>query len=81
VITATKMKNETARTTRLTTGEVARIFDVQPATIRRWCELGKIKACPVDRRGHRGFKREDVAVAYLDRSFRQYIREKTARHH
>lgn len=57
----------------LTTRDVARIFNVHPATVRRWCEQGKIKS----RRGPRGahlFKREDIAVAYLDRNIRRYLK-------
>jgi excisionase family DNA binding protein len=59
--------------TMLTTGEVARIFNVHPTTVRRWCGQGKIKS----RRGPRGahlFKREDIAVAYLDRSIHHYLK-------
>ncbi len=57
----------------LNTRDVARIFNVHPATVRRWCEQGKIKSA----RGPRGvrlFKREDIAVAYLDRSIRHYLK-------
>lgn len=52
----------------LTTRDVARIFNVHPSTIRRWCEQGKIKTYRTGPRGTRMFKREDIAVAYLDRS-------------
>lgn len=62
--------NGESKKTMLTTGEVARIFGVQPSTIRRWCEQGKIKAHRTGPRGTCRFKREDVAIAYLDRSIR-----------
>jgi excisionase family DNA binding protein len=59
--------------TRLTTREVARIFGVHPASVRRWCEQGKIKASRTAAGSAWMFKREDVAVAYLDRSIRHYL--------
>ena len=58
----------------LTTRDVARIFDVHPSTIRRWCEQGKIKTYRTGSRGTRMFKREDVAVAYLDRSIQTCLK-------
>ncbi len=63
----------------LTTGEVAGIFEVPPATIRRWCQLGKIKCRRQGLRGRRGFSREDVAVAYLDRCIQEHLRRKKNR--
>jgi excisionase family DNA binding protein len=59
--------------TRLRTGEVARIFGVHSSSVRRWCEQGKIKASRSGAGGARMFKREDVAIAYLDRSIRRYL--------
>jgi excisionase family DNA binding protein len=58
----------------LTTRDVARIFNVHPATVRRWCGQGKIKSCRGPR-GARLFKREDIAVAYLERNIRQYLKD------
>ena len=58
----------------LTTSEVARIFSVHPSTIRRWCDQGKIKFHRASSRGVRLFKREHVAVAYLDRSIRSCLK-------
>ena len=52
----------------LTTGEVAKIFNVQPGTVRRWCQQGMIRYFRADARSARMFKREDVAMAYLDRA-------------
>jgi len=60
----------------LTTGDVARFFDVHPGTIRRWCEQGRIKTYRTGPRGDRRFRREDVVVAYIDRSIQQYLRYK-----
>ena len=63
----------------LTTGEVARIFEVHTGTIRRWCEEGRLKSHRSGPRAHRVFSREDVAVAYLDKSIQSYLRHKTNR--
>lgn len=63
-------RNGESRKTMLTTGDVARIFGVHPSTVRRWCEQGKIKACRAGPRGNWKFKREDIAIAYLDRGIR-----------
>ena len=59
--------------TKLTTGGVARIFEVHPSTIRRWCKQGRLKSYRFGPRGCRWFLREDVAVAYLDRSIQEYL--------
>jgi excisionase family DNA binding protein len=61
-----------SKSTMLTTSEVARIFNVQPGTVRRWCSQDKIKSRITG--GKRLFKREAVAVAYLERSIRDYLR-------
>jgi len=58
----------------LTTLDVARIFNVHPSTVRRWCDRRKIKFYRTRPRRPRLFKREDIAVAYLDRSIRQYLK-------
>lgn len=58
----------------LTTGEVARLFNVSPATVRRWCRKGKLEAVRTSARGQLRFKREEVAMAYLDRSLRRYLK-------
>jgi excisionase family DNA binding protein len=58
----------------LTTAEVARIFEVNPGTIRCWCSQDKIKSYRAGAGGKRYFKKEDVAVAYLDRSIRAYLK-------
>ena len=58
----------------LTIAEVARIFSVHPSTIRRWCDQGKLKCHRASPRSVRLFKREDIAVAYLDRSIRRCLK-------
>ena len=63
-------------TTMMTTSEVARIFDVHPNTIRRWSEQGIIKAHRVGTRGDRQFRRDEVAVVYLDRAIQNYLKDK-----
>jgi excisionase family DNA binding protein len=57
----------------LTTAEVARLFHVGPATVRRWTRQGKIRAFRLSPRGALRFRREDIAIAYLDRSIRRYL--------
>ena len=59
----------------LTIGEVARIFNVHPETIRRWSEQGIIKAYRIGRRGDRRFSREDVAVLYFQRKVKKYLKD------
>lgn len=58
----------------LTINDVARIFEVDPTTIKQWCEQGKIRTCCVGPQGDPEFCHEDVAVAYLDRSIQQSLR-------
>jgi excisionase family DNA binding protein len=58
----------------LTTGEVARIFNVSPATVRRWCREGKLETVRKSARGQLRFRREEVATVYLDRSLRRYLK-------
>ena len=71
-----KKKNKRSMSTLLSTSEVASIFEVHPNTIRRWSEEGKLKAERVGSRGDRKFKREDIAVFYLERAIQQYLDNK-----
>ncbi len=71
-------KQDSPVSTMLTTGEVARIFNVHTSTIRRWGERGKIKSYPVGPRGERRFRREDVAVLYLDMAIQRLLKGKPA---
>ena len=60
-------------TTMLTTGEVARIFNVHASTIRRWSDQGLIKSYRIGPRAERRFRREDVAVLYLNRAIQKLL--------
>ena len=64
--------------TRLSTREVAGIFGVHPNTIRRWNREGKIQAERVGARGDLRFRREEVAVYYLDRAIEKFLKGKSA---
>jgi excisionase family DNA binding protein len=44
----------------LRTGQACRILCVHSNTLRRWCELGIIRAYRIGPRGDRRFKLEDV---------------------
>ena len=44
----------------LTVREVARLLHVHPNTLRRWSNVGRIKACHINQRGDRRFKREEI---------------------
>jgi excisionase family DNA binding protein len=68
-----------SKTTLLTTREVAGIFHVHPNTIRRWCAQGKIKSFRTGTGGRRQFKREDVAIAFLEKSIQSYLKTLTGR--
>jgi DNA-binding transcriptional MerR regulator len=65
---------------KLTTADVAKIFEVHPSTIRRWCEQTILKSYRSGSRGRRWFLRADVAVAYLDRSIQEYLRINSTLH-
>ena len=67
-------KPEKPISTMLTTGEVARIFNVHAGTIRRWSQQGILKAYRIEPRGDRRFRREDVAILYLDRAIHKYLK-------
>ncbi|MFC1941678.1 helix-turn-helix domain-containing protein [Chloroflexota bacterium] len=58
----------------LTTAEVGCIFNVHAGTIRRWGERGIIKSYRVGLRADLRFRREDVAIAYLDRAIQTYLK-------
>ena len=67
-------KQDKPMSTLLTTDEVARIFSVHASTIRRWSEQGILKSYRVGPRSERRFRREDVAVLYLDRAIQKYLK-------
>jgi len=58
----------------LTTGEVARFFNIHPSTVRRWSDRGIIKAYRIGPRGERRFRRDDVAVFLLERAVQKYLK-------
>jgi len=60
--------------TMLTTSEVARLFGVHTSTVRRWSEQGTIKAYRIGPRGDRRFRREDIAIFYLEQAIQRYLK-------
>lgn len=60
--------------TMLTTGEVARLFGVHASTMRKWSEQGIIKAYRIGPRADRRFRRDDVAMLFLDKAIRKYLK-------
>lgn len=45
----------------LTPAEASRIFEVTPATIRKWAQLGKIQPAGLDRSGRNLYRLIDIA--------------------
>ena len=46
----------------LTIREAAQIFGVHIETLRRWDRDGKLRAVRIGERGHRRYKREEIAA-------------------
>jgi len=44
----------------LSINQVAELFNVHPATLRRWDDEGKLKAIRIGERGHRKYYVEDI---------------------
>jgi excisionase family DNA binding protein len=61
--------------TMLTTGEVARLLNVHDSTVRRWNDRGIIKAYRIGPRGERRFRRDDIAIFFLDRAVQKFVQE------
>ena len=61
--------------TMLTTGEVARLLNVNDRTVRRWNERGIIKAYRIGPRGARRFRRDDIAIFFLDRAVQKFVQD------
>ena len=59
----------------LTTGEVACLLNVHPSTVRRWSDRRIIKAYRIGPRGERRFRRDDVAVFFLERAVQKYLKD------
>ncbi len=68
------MAENNGLTRMMTTGEVTRLFNVHTNTVRRWSEQGILKAYRVGTRGDRKFRREDVAVFYLERAIQKHLK-------
>jgi excisionase family DNA binding protein len=63
------MANNTRQiSTMLTVREVSRLLHVHSNTLRRWSDLGIIKAYRIGPRGDRRFRPEDIAVLLLEES-------------
>jgi excisionase family DNA binding protein len=60
--------------TMLTTSGVARILRVHESTVRRWSDKGILKSYRIGPRGERRYRREDVAVLYLDKAIERYLK-------
>ena len=60
--------------TMLTTGEVARLFGVHASTVRKWSEQGTIKAYRIGPRADRRFRRDDVAILFLEKAIQRYFK-------
>lgn len=61
--------------TMLTTGEVAHLLNVHDSTVRRWNDRGIIKAYRIGPRGERRFRRDDIAIFFLDRAVQKFVQE------
>jgi len=61
------MKNNLADNM-LTVREVSQILHVHTNTLRRWSDLGLIKAYRIGPRGDRRFKQEDITLMLLQES-------------
>ncbi len=60
----------------LATGEVAYLLNVHVSTVRRWSNLGILKTYRIGPRGERRFRRDDIAVFFLERAVRRYTGQK-----
>ena len=58
----------------MTIGEVARLFNVHTNTVRQWSERGMLKAYRIGSRRDRKFRREDVAIFYLERAIKKHLK-------
>ena len=52
----------------LTIGQASRMLNIHPNTLRRWSDLGLIRAYRVGPRGDRRFKQNDVESVLAKRS-------------
>ncbi len=66
-------QSESSDPNKLTTADVASLFDVSPETVRRWVRQGKIRAESESPGGPLMFEPKEVAIFYMERSFRRYL--------
>ena len=57
----------------LTTGEVARLLNVHSSTVRRWSDKKILKGYRIGPQGERRFRRDDVAIFFLERAVQKYF--------
>ena len=62
------MPNNKELNSMLTTNEVARLLNVHMNTVRRWSNLGTLRAYRIGSRGDRRFERKDVFSLLLEQS-------------
>ncbi|MFC1913780.1 helix-turn-helix domain-containing protein [Chloroflexota bacterium] len=56
----------------LTTSQVARLFNVHAATVRRWSRQGILKAYIVGSHAEKRFRRDDVAILFLEKAVNKH---------
>jgi excisionase family DNA binding protein len=64
----TAMMKNNLTNSMLTVREVSQILHVHSNTLRRWSDLGLIKAYRIGPRGDRRFKLEDISLMLLEES-------------
>jgi len=60
------MTNNSQISTMLTVREVTKLLHVHSNTLRRWSDLGIVKAYRIGPRGDRRFRPEDIAMLLLE---------------
>jgi excisionase family DNA binding protein len=64
----TAMMKNNLTNSMLTVREVSQILHVHSNTLRRWSDLGLIKAYRIGPRGDRRFRQEDITLMLLEES-------------
>ena len=57
-----QVKQKQANKELLNINEVAKLFSVHPATLRRWDREKKLKAIRIGKLGHRRYLRKDIDI-------------------
>ena len=70
------MNTDNQKESMLTVREVSQILHVHSNTLRRWSDLGIIKAYRIGPRGDRRFKQEDISHLLMEESKGFSINEK-----